>query len=490
MQEGLRVKKPGWGNQIDRFLNSIAYPVVLALLCAFSGLGTKERYTACMAGIAIFVLLTVFFSKDNKALVPPMLMSFLALGQDEKHVLGPGEGDVIASYDSASFTFVIGLGVVAVAALLVRFWKDGTIKDIWKNPGLCAYGILALDGAFLLNGAFSPYWKPIDLLYGLLMAFGFTFFYFICVSIVRRSQNGGKYICQSMVCTGLLILVQIAVALWRLQQENPIDYELGIFLGGKRGALQLGWGIVSTISAFLVLSIPAAFYLASNYRYSAVSFLLGMVFFGATAILSTRSAILVGGCALIISIAVCCFGGNKRLCRRYTALTAVAGVGLLIVFELTGHGIFSLLQRLLTASRLDDIWDTVRISLWENGWKDFLQSPLFGVGFDKGAFLPEERLQNVYSNMYHNILVQFPAAMGIAGVAAFLLHIVQLFRLLLKKCTGKRLLILLTPLMILTMSLVDNYWFYLNHQIAYCIFLAWAEHSYFTDENLENTVST
>ena len=47
--------------------------------------------------------------------------------------------------------------------------------------------------------------------------------------------------------------------------------------------------------------------------------------------------------------------------------------------------------------------------------------------------------------------------------------------LLWRKPNAKKVLLLTLPFMILLMSLVDNFFFYLNQQIAYCMFLAVAE---------------
>jgi O-antigen ligase len=112
--------------------------------------------------------------------------------------------------------------------------------------------------------------------------------------------------------------------------------------------------------------------------------------------------------------------------------------------------------------------------LWERGWQDFAAWPVFGVGFEKGAFVGWEVLRNVFANMYHNVFVQFAAAMGILGIGAFGVHLWQVGRLF-RKPKGKTVLLLTLPVMILMMSLVDNFFFYLNQQIAYCMFLAVAE---------------
>ena len=103
-----------------------------------------------------------------------------------------------------------------------------------------------------------------------------------------------------------------------------------------------------------------------------------------------------------------------------------------------------------------------------------MQAPLFGVGFEPGAVIPHETVQNFFGKMYHNLFLQFAGATGIAGLLACGFHLFQLGRFG-KKPTVKTVLLLTLPAMILMMSMVDNFFFYLNYQIAYCMFLAVAE---------------
>ncbi len=464
----------GFARQIDRYLNSVWYPVCLGALCAFSGLGGSSRYAVCMCLIVVSVLLIVLFAKDLKPLFAPMLMSFCSLGKDSETSYGDQVGDVLLSYDSTAFALAISLGVFAVGALVFRFWKDGTIRDIWKKGGRLGWSILALDVAFMLNGVGSADWLPIDLAYGVLMAFGFTFFYFVCVSIARRGEHVAKYACWCMVGTSLLGFVQLAALFVQLHSRGQLEFQMGMLTGESRNAIELGWGISTSICGYLVLGIPAAFYLAANHRYGAFSYLLAFGIFGSIVVLASRGPILVGAVAMLMGILGCCFGKNKGLGRKFAlGILCLIPICLLLVHffvlplpELAG--------RLLETARLDSLSEEGRITLWKRGWEHFCAWPVFGVGFDKGAFVGWEVLHNVFANMYHNILFQFLGAMGAVGLLAFLFHLWQAGRLW-RKPTAQKVLLLTLPLMVLLMSLVDNFFFYLNDQIAYCIFLAVAE---------------
>lgn len=403
-----------------------------------------------------------------------MLMSFCALGKDSQESYADQVGDVMLSYNDGAFAFVIALGILAVMALLIRFWKDGTLKDIWTNGGSLGWSIFAMDIAFLCNGAFSEHWLPIDLAYGALMAFGFTFFYFVCVSIARRGENVARYACQCMVCTSVLGLAQLGILFIRLQQQGLLAFQMGMLTGDSRNAIELGWGISTSISAYLVLGIPAAFYLAGNCDRCGFWYLVALGIFGGIVVLASRGAIVAGMLAVLVGVIVCCYSKNKIPCRKY-AVAIVCSVPLaLIACHLWVCPLPQLLNKLLEASRFDMLSQDGRPELWRTGVRHFLDWPLLGVGFEKGAFVGWDVLRNVFANMYHNVFVQFIGAMGIIGLLSFGLHIWQFGRLW-RKPTATKVLLLTLPLMILTMSLVDNFFFYLNQQIAYCMFLAVAE---------------
>ena len=464
----------GFARRIDRYLNSVWYPICLGALCAFSGLGNSSRYTVCMGLIAVTVLLTVLFATDMKPLFAPMLMSFCALGKDSQDSYADQIGDVMLSYNNAAFAFVIGLGIWAVTALLIRFWKDGTLRDIWENRSACGLSILVMDVVFLLNGAFSPHWLPIDLAYGALMAFGFTFFYFICVSVARRGRDVAKFACQCMVCTSLLGIAQLGILFLELHSKGALAFQAGMLTGDSRNAIELGWGISTSISAYLVLGIPAAFYLAANHRRCGLSYGLAFGIFGCILVLGCRGPILVGGLAMLIGIVACCFGENKTICRKCALAVGCLVPICLLLAHLWVLPLPEVVQKLLTATRLNLLAEDGRFTLWRRGWEDFCSNLSFGVGFEKGAFIGYGIPQNVFGKMYHNVFVQFMGAIGIAGLLAFLFHLGQLGRVF-RKPTAKKALILALPFMILLMSLVDNFFFYLNQQIAYCMFIAVAE---------------
>ena len=172
---------------------------------------------------------------------------------------------------------------------------------------------------------------------------------------------------------------------------------------------------------------------------------------------------------------VCCKGGENKKINRLVTVAAVALVAIITAVLIIKLDMSEIVKEILEIFRLDTGDSSGRIDLWKNGWQDFLSSCWFGVGFSQGGNPDGLGFSNVYSNMYHNIFVQMLGAMGSVGIVAFLIHIFSLGREFLKKLKGEKWFIILTPLLILGMSLFDNFFFYPNFQIVYTAFLVCAE---------------
>jgi O-antigen ligase len=114
---------------------------------------------------------------------------------------------------------------------------------------------------------------------------------------------------------------------------------------------------------------------------------------------------------------------------RYSSLLVV-GFGLmhLIVqmsFMVGADSGTNTVQRLLAIEGGGDTSGSIRLHLWYEAWQMFMQSPLLGVGFGQFAWhhfqmlplLQTSNISGLYNNA-HNLIFQFAAEEGIAGLLA------------------------------------------------------------------------
>lgn len=473
-----------------RLQNSSFYPIFFAIICIISGTHGKEIYLPCIWFLTLTVVFGGLFSNDFKIFLVPALLVYYAIGFD----LDSGLSTV---YYSAASTlpfeptslihFALGL-LIILGVLTYRIISSRLLKDIALKKGLFFWGIIGIDVALLLNGLFSIHWKPINLVYGLLIGSGLTLFYCIFLVLLKNSKDTVAYACKTLVCAGAIAVAQTAIRLLQIIAEGNQDIFLAdnhIFL--NRSCLSLAWGAPTITGAVMALAIPAALYLARTRRFPVLSCSCALVFLAATFIINTRSALIFGGLAFVIGIIICCFKNKNKIANRVFALSILSGGILAILgFIFISDDPAISLQKLLDLMRFDFVYEDdstfvqifgERASIWLGGLRDFISAPVFGVGFSVGRDMTGHGHinLNIFDIMYHNVIIEFLGSMGIVGIIAFLYHLKHGIELAFRKFDWNRILVLCVPTLILGMSLLDNFFFYPNFAIVYALFLACAE---------------
>ncbi len=473
-------KRPNFIDVIEKFQLSGAYPVFFAVLCTISGLGNKYVYLPTISILALCILFSIFFVKDSKVFLTPIIMVYYSLGSDNPHAFFNSNGDVLSSFDGDGFAGICILAAIVVIPLIVRLIADGSFTLVFKQKCFLVYGILALDVALLLSGAFSGQWTPKLLLDALIVLAALNFFFIVIYSIFKNADPEViPYTCRILVATCIVISAQVLFVAARALAEGDLFF---YSYSTDRWAVQrllfyFSWGIPTHIGAITAIGIPAALYLAKNERFPLFYYISSIIFFFISVVVNTRSSMLVGGIFLVVGIAIISFSGrNRKINLIFSSLLFLSVVTVLAVFCVTLSqngkldGVIVELAKLL---RLDEI--SARTFLFEEGWVDFLSAPLFGVGLENEITHTNAVATNFFSNMYHCVVIQMIASAGIVGLAAFLFHIKDFFIIGLSRFKIDRLFLLSVPVMILCMSLFDNFFFYPNFQIPYVTFLLLAD---------------
>ena len=209
-------------NKIIAFLvrlqNSSFYPILFAIICIISGTNSKEVYLPCIWFLTLTVVFGGLFSDDFKIFLVPALLIYYSIGFDvdkDSFYLIYNSGDTLSFDPSSILHFALCLMLI-LAVLLYRIFSSGLFKEIMLQKGLFFWGIIAIDVALLLNGAFSAHWQPINLLYGLLIGSGLTLFYCIFLVLLTKSKDTIAYACKTIVCAGGIALAQTLIRAFQL----------------------------------------------------------------------------------------------------------------------------------------------------------------------------------------------------------------------------------------------------------------------------------
>ena len=481
-------------NKIIAFLvrlqNSSFYPILFAIICTISGTNSKEVYLPCIWFLTLTVVFGGLFSDDFKIFLVPALLIYYSIGFDvdkDSFYLIYNSGDTLSFDPSSILHFALCLTLI-LAVLLYRIFSSGLFKEIILQKGLFFWGIIAIDVALLLNGVFSAHWQPINLLYGLLIGSGLTLFYCIFLVLLTKSKDTIAYACKTIVCAGGIALAQTLIRAFQLISAGYEDIflaEMPFIL--NRNMIVLAWGVPTITGAVMAMAIPAALYLARTRRFPAISCLCAVILLIGILVINTRSALLFGGIVFVAGMIICCFKNKNKIANRIFALSLVgAGVILVIAFMFVSESPTTVIQKIVDLMRFDFLLEDestfgeifgARASIWIGGLRDFISAPLFGVGFSVGRDMSgiDTLNPNLFDIMYHNVIVEFLGSMGVVGIIAFLFHLKHGVELAFRKFDWNRILILLVPVLILCMSLLDNFFFYPNFAIVYALFLACAE---------------
>ncbi len=452
---------------------TVWYPILYATLCIIGGINDHTVYIPILWILVSLHLFSVFFADDNKVFLTHLCMIYFSIGCDTSgEVFYESKGEMLSYMSDEALKQIVVIGIVGVGSFIIRLIADGSIAAVFKQRRAFTFGILAMDIAFLLNGILSPTYDAINLAYGALLAMGFTVIYFLVIGMLEKSEDPVTYGCTVIVGTAYIALIEIMIVVYRLILEDKFILSYNETTVINKYYLALGWGVSTVIAAVFMLGIPAALYLAKNFRGSFFTYFSCVLFIIGAIVINARCAMIVGIITFVIGTAVSCiFGKNKKKIRIYALICLIAGISAVVYV----HKNIIEIQEILKLLRIDALADSGRGELWKNGIEDFKKSPLFGAGFNDGGYAESLRNNNFYSNMYHCILIQIPGAMGILGCLAMLIHVKDLTCFFFKKFSADKMLLLLIPIMIIGMSMLDNFFFYLDIQILYGVSLALAE---------------
>ena len=466
--------------------NSAFYPALFAVICILAGTGNQSVYIPCMWLITALTVLAALFSDDFKVFFLPAFMGYYFVGIDTEAGYFSPSVEALPPFNPTNFIHFGACICILLAVIAYKLISSGLVREMFVKRGIFSWGLFFLIIAFALNGIFSPAWNIQTLLFGLMMGGALLLFYQFFLTAIAHSKDSIAYACKCLVFMGYAVIGQILVLASRLYADDLLytKYSTAVIL--HRYYLSLSWGVATIIGAVLVLAIVAAVYLLYDRKLPFFSFVSAWIFWVSTILIDTRSAIIFGAIALVFGCVLCCIKGRNRVFCRVISITVLACLAAAILYIIIKYPdkyqrIFS---NILTFLRLDfdpDDMESVngffssRLPIWWDALQDFIHYPIFGKGFAEGYFPLDADIPNYFSRMYHNIVFQLAASMGLVGIIAFAIHAKHIIEVTMRRFCIEKLLLLLMPFCIVGMSLVDNFFFYPNFIIVYAAFLAASE---------------
>ncbi|MDE6356101.1 MAG: O-antigen ligase family protein [Clostridia bacterium] len=439
-------------------LNSRIYPFVnaaVALLCYYLGLDLVFIYYLALTSV-VFLL----FAED----LTPLITNFLFMSVIVSEQNSPSTLINSANMGFYSSPAVLGqiVGVLTVLLAFFSYRVALTVKRGCFKITPTFYGLCALAVALILNGLFSADYKPLNLLYGVFLAFFFLGIYALMKDNLKGGKEQFENLAFAFVAFSITLIIMLVVK-YATTENIIVD---GVI---KKGALFFGWGIWNTMGMLLTLCIPPIVYLAGRYKHGYLFFLYAIIVTAAAVFSMSRQA-MVGSVLVFVTSAIVLlvYGKNKLVNGIITGVLAVAVIVVCVVMR----------EKILKL--FDSVFATLkgangRFLLWETAWQNFLSSPLFGTGFFADVDAPNFDGLNIVPEMYHNTVMQLFGACGIAGFATYAVHRVQTIKTFFSNVNEERTYIAILIVGLLAMNLVDNHLFYMLPTLIYSSMIALLE---------------
>lgn len=460
-------------NKIDRYLYSPVNIIVWAVLTFSAFVCSVELiYYSLITAYAIFV---IAFCYDFVPIMPLFTLCYVIVSKENN----PGiYSQGIFSGESANYILSLAGLVIVALCLRVSFDKSIGWKVFIKKKRVLLPGIVVLGLSYLLSGIRSSHYLECvkqNLIFAFIQVAALSLLYVVFSATVKWERFDVDYFATIGLMTGIVVVFEL---IWIYISQDVIVHGTIV-----RSRIWTGWGVYNNIGAMIALAIPFAFYFACKKRNSGMYLLLAMALMGGVIFSCSRGSIVCAVISFLISfIYTFIHAEHKKNFRVFSGvLCAILVVG----------GIMYIDSLKEIFKRVPDILDMVdgeillndsgRTGIYVEGWKAFLNNPIFGQSFYSIDYKPPdfselEAFSSFFPARWHNTIIQMMASCGSVGLLAYLFHRYQTIRLFMKKRTTINSYIGIYILTLLCLSMVDCHFFNVGPTLFYSMALAVMEY--------------
>ncbi len=421
--------------------------------------------------VVLYAIYVGLFADDLSPIMPLFILCYVTPAPSNN----PGMSDQGLFYGSTGI-YLVCIVTVGVLVLLLRIAldKDFGLRRLFTVKRTLLGGIIALGASYFLSGIlheqYFEYAKG-NLLFAFIQFASVFLLYFILSASVKWDRFNLDYFAWTGLVMGLAVSAEV---IW-LYITNNVMVDGSII----RNNITSGWGCYNNIGAIISMSIPFAFYFAARKKRSSIFFLLGCFLFGMVILSGSRGSMVGAAFAFIASFIFTLIKCNSKK-EFYTTALILIGFAIIVAL-LFPNELSTIFQHIPGIAHIDSnsiVWnDSGRIEIYQNGWKVFLNNPIFGQSFYPIEYAPYTFAQMAQFNSFfpprwHNTVIQMLASCGIVGMLAYSYHRIDTFRLYFKKRTLTNTYILFFVLTLLIMSLLDCHFFNVGPVLFYSTALA------------------
>lgn len=450
----------------DKVAYSWIYVALIAAMAAVSGIFAME-----MAVYSVYILIAIavcLLCRDLLPLIPVVICCYIApsIGNN------PGRNPESIFFPEHGGTMLLTMVAIFVMMLIVRLSVDKQIgwRAIFRTKRHLLWGMVALGAAYMVSGVGVQNYAELagkNIFFGFLQFVCVALLYLILTAAVKWDEAPAWYLPAVGIGMGFVVIAEL-ISVYITQ---------GVLVDGSidRVRIYTGWGMYNNVGCMIIMALPFPFYFARKAKTGWIGILTGTLFLLSTGLTSSRGSILTGLLVYLLCAAVTLlYAENKKVTFWYLAVIFTA---LTVSIGLCWEQISKLLQDILERGL-----ETSRNHIFKKGLEQFQEYPIFGGSFYPIDFVPYEfssvdAFSEFFPPRWHNTVVQLLACCGVVGLAAYLLHCIQVARMLLRKTSLLKAVIGLSVVALMVSSLLDCHFFNLGPVLFYSMALAVAERS-------------
>ena len=473
-------------NLINKFIYSPWGIGFLGALTVIAQVFSLELMLYTIVGVyAVYVSL---FCNDLLPIMAPFIFCYVAVSDKNN----PGFNSNSIFYTHTLWLSLIVIFGVAAMLLRIGFDKNMGFKKLFTCKKSLLIGMLVLGVSYMLSGIGSTNYTQYalnNLIFSAIQFLSIFLLYFVFSATVDWKNVNKSYFAWLGLIWGFVVSFELLnIYLVKNVIEN------GTII---RSRISSGWATYNNIGAVIAMSIPFAFYLASKSKFSFVYLTLATILFFALVCSCSRGSIVGGALIYIVSLVVSLFKAeHKKSFIISSALLIAIVTTVILIFSEELTALFIKVPNIADSNNGEIKFnDSSRFVIYENGFKAFLNFPIFGQSFFPTGFVPYEHpnleaFTSFFPPRWHNTIIQILSSCGTVGMLAYAFHRLQTIKLVFKNNTAEKTYIGLSIACLLIMSLLDCHFFNVGPVLFYSMALAFAEHSVDKNEDNSTTMQT
>ena len=447
---------------INKFYASPIYIAIVALVAVLSNLFGLEG-CALIFYMFISAFIPLLFTDNLNPLIAPVFFGYITVSK-----LNNFSDYGVSLLSQRGFVpLCIICGVILGLMILTRILLNViVVKKKYTFPTFLV-SILIFLVASTLGGINTPYYAKNTIVFGLMVGLFMLVPYIGMYFVVDFKKIKDDYFGYILLTFAMVLIIEETYAMFPEIMTATTVNEM-------KNICRTGWGICNNIGAELVLSLGGSAYLAIKHRGGFFYLTVLMATYVAILFTFSRDSIIFGFILLVFSIVLIFLKGNKK--RRIEAtitiviFTIVVGTLYYLVKERL-NPIFSEMLRSLVDGELDDI-SSGRLELYTFGFNQYVENPIFGVGYFKlDIFDSPYLITGIVPSRYHNTIIQLLASTGTVGLLAYTYHRLVNIKHFIKYYSTEKLFIGISIMGLLLTSLLDCHLFNLGPTMEYSTLL-------------------